>query len=107
MSKKIYSLAKLLKELQVAEGIIGHKKSVHVMEKGSASFSAKKGKKKKNVPKENAQSKRNPWLVKASRKASASHTVRRVIGRTIIQRNLTLKTVTPHVCLLLLSLKHV
>ena len=33
MSKSHYSLAELLKELQVAEGIIGHKRSLHVMEK--------------------------------------------------------------------------
>ena len=33
MSKSHYSLAKLLKELQAAEGIIGHKRSLHVMEK--------------------------------------------------------------------------
>jgi len=50
MSKSHYSLAELLKELQAAEGIIGHKRSLHVMEKGSSS-SSKKGKRKKNVPK--------------------------------------------------------
>ena len=49
MSKSNYSLAELLKELQAAEGIIGHKRSSHVMEKGSSSFAKKKGKKK--VPK--------------------------------------------------------
>ena len=37
MSKSNYSLAELLKELQAAEGIIGHKRSLHVMEKGSSS----------------------------------------------------------------------
>ena len=51
MSKRSYILAELLKELQAAEGIVGHKKSVQVMKKGSSSASAKKGKKKKNVPK--------------------------------------------------------
>ena len=50
MSKRNCSLAKLLKELQAVEGILGQKRSVHVMEKGSSSASAKKGKKKK-VPK--------------------------------------------------------
>ena len=51
MSKRSYSLAELLKELQAAEGIVGHpKKTMQVMEKYSSS-SAKKGKKKKNVPK--------------------------------------------------------
>ena len=54
MSKSNYSLAKLLKELQAAEGIIGHKRSLHVMEKGSSS-SAKKGKGKKKVPKWDAK----------------------------------------------------
>ena len=50
MSKSHYSLAKLLKELQAAEGIIGHKRSLHVAEKCSFS-SAKKGKGKKKGPK--------------------------------------------------------
>ena len=55
MSKSNYSLAKFLKELQVAKGIIGHKRSLHVMEKYSSS-SAKKGKGTKNVPKMQSQS---------------------------------------------------
>ena len=50
MIKRSYTLAELLKELQATEGIMGHKKSVQVMEKYSSSASAKKGKKKK-VPK--------------------------------------------------------
>ena len=49
MSKSSYSLAELLKELQAAEGIIGHKRTLHVMEKSSSSSAKKKGKKK--VPK--------------------------------------------------------
>ena len=57
MSKRSYTLAELLKELQAAEGIVGHKGNVQVMEKGS---SAKKGKKKKKVPKQAAQSKKKP-----------------------------------------------
>ena len=44
MSKGSYSLQELLKELQAAEGIIGHAKSVQVAEKGSSSF-AKRNKK--------------------------------------------------------------
>ena len=55
MSKSHYSLAELLKELQAAEGIIGHKKSLHVMEKGSSSSAKKRGKKK--VPKLDAKPK--------------------------------------------------
>ena len=55
MSKSNYSLAELLKELQVAEGIIGHK-SLHVMKKGSSSSAKKKGKKK--VPKLDAKPKK-------------------------------------------------
>ena len=52
MSKRTYFLAKLLKELPTAEGIVGHpKKTVQVMEKGSTYSSTKKGKKKKKVPK--------------------------------------------------------
>ena len=57
MSKLNYSLAELLKELQVAEGIIGHKRSLHVMEKGSSS-SVKKGKGKKKVSKLDAKPKK-------------------------------------------------
>ena len=53
MSKSNYSLVDLLKELQAAKGIIGHKRSLHVMEKGSSSFANKKGKKK--VPKLDAK----------------------------------------------------
>ena len=56
MSKGSYSLAKLLKELQAAEGILGHTKSVHVAEKGFSSF-AKRIKKKKKAPKPGAGSK--------------------------------------------------
>ena len=50
MSKRSYTLVELLKELQAAEGIIGHKRSVQVMKKYSFS-STKKGKKNKKVPK--------------------------------------------------------
>ena len=56
MSKSHYSLAELLKELQAAEGIISHKRSLHVMEKGSSS-TVKKGKGKKKVPKWDAKPK--------------------------------------------------
>ena len=44
---KSYSLAELLKKLQAAEGIVGQKKSVHVMENDSSSSAKKKNKKKK------------------------------------------------------------
>ena len=56
MSKGSYSLAELLKELQTVEGILGHAKSVQVVESGSSS-SAKKSKKKKKDPKPSASSK--------------------------------------------------
>ena len=56
MSKGSYSLAALLKELQAAEGILGHAKSAQVAEKGSSS-SAKKNKKKKKAPKPGGVSK--------------------------------------------------
>ena len=59
MSKRNCSLAKLLKELQAAEGILGHKRQVQVMEKGSSSAFAKKGKKKK-APKQAAPPKKKP-----------------------------------------------
>ena len=55
MNKSNYSLAELLKELQAAEGIIDHKRSLHMMEKGSSSSTKKKGKKK--VPKRDAKPK--------------------------------------------------
>ena len=58
MSKRSYTLAKLLNELKVVEGINGQKRTVQVMEKGSTSSSAKKGKKKKKAPKQGAQSKK-------------------------------------------------
>ena len=56
MSKGSYSLAELLKELQAAEGILGHAKSAQVAEKGSSS-SAEKKKKKKKAPKQGGVSK--------------------------------------------------
>ena len=56
MNKSSYSLAELLKELQAVEGIIDHKRSLHVMEKGSSSSTKKKGKKK--VPKLDAKPKK-------------------------------------------------
>ena len=48
-------MAELLKELQVAKGILGHAKSAQVAEKGSSS--AKKSKKKKKSPKPGGVSK--------------------------------------------------
>ena len=56
ISKSHYSLAKLLKEPQAAEGIIGYRRSLHVMKKGSSSF-IKKGKGKKKVPERDAKPK--------------------------------------------------
>ena len=55
LCKSNYSLAELLKELQAAEGIIGHKRNLQVMEKASSSSAKKNGKKK--VPKRNAKPK--------------------------------------------------
>ena len=51
MSKGSYSLAKILKELQAAKGILGHAKSAQVAEKEPSSSTAKKNKKKKKAPK--------------------------------------------------------
>ena len=56
INKKSYSLVKLLKELQAAEGILGHAKNVQAVEKGSFS-SAKNDKKKRKTPKPSAGSK--------------------------------------------------
>ena len=60
MSKRNCSLAELLKKLQAAEGILGHKRQVQVMEKGSSSASAKKKMKKKKAPKQAAPLKKKP-----------------------------------------------
>ena len=88
MSKGSYSLAELLKELQAAEGILGHAKSVKVAEKGSSS-SVKKNKRKKKAPKPGA----SPKQVDSSLKISASHAVNKVIGRRIVLcSKLVLKT---------------
>ena len=57
ISKWSYSLVELLKELQAAEGILGHAKSVQVAEKGSYS-STRRNKKKKKAPKPGAGSKK-------------------------------------------------
>ena len=51
-----YTLAELLNKLKMVEGINGQRKTVQVVEKGSTSTSVKK-EKKKNVPKQAAQSK--------------------------------------------------
>ena len=58
MSKESYSLAELLKELQAAKGILGHAKSVQVVERGSSS--AKKIKKKKRLLSQVQAQSRNP-----------------------------------------------
>ena len=58
MSKRSYTLAELLNELKVAEGINGQRKTVQVVEKSSTPASEKKGKKKKKAPKQFAQSKK-------------------------------------------------
>ena len=90
MSKGSYSLAELLKELQAAKGILGHVKSVQVVEKGSYSSSTKRNKKKKKAPKPGACSKQKS---KASPKVSASHVVSEVIGsRIALSSKLVLKT---------------
>ena len=73
MSKRSYFLKKLLRKLQVTEGIVGQKKSVHVMEKASSSSSIKKEKKKKKFSKQNAQFKKKPKVSEGKQKASASH----------------------------------
>ena len=61
MNEGSYSLAELLKELQIAEEILGQAKSVQVVEKGSSS-STKNGKKKRKAPKPSAGSKQKSKL---------------------------------------------
>ena len=100
MSKMPYTLAELLKELQATEGIVGHKGNVQVMEKYLLLQRRVKRRTMFQCRLHNLKS-RNPRLVKASRKASASLVVRRVTGIMIDQRNLTLRTTIPQVCLLL------
>ena len=99
MSKGSYSLTELLKELQAVEGILGHAKSVQVVEKDSSSSSAKKNKKKKMLLSQVQARSRNLKQVKASPKASASHVVSEVIGRIALNSKLMLKTTNLQVCL--------
>ena len=54
MGKRSYTLAELLNELKVVEGINGQKWKVQVMEKGSTSSSVKNEKKNKKAPKQAA-----------------------------------------------------
>ena len=76
MSKGSYFLVELLKELQAAEGILGHAKSAQVMEKGSSSSSAKKNKKKKKAPKPVGAQSRSKRKVRQSLETSASPAVK-------------------------------
>ena len=93
MSKGSYSLEELIKELQAAEGILGHAKSAQVTEKGSSSSFAKKNKKKKNAPITGGVSKQKPKKGGAKPKICASPAVKQVIGRKITpSTKLELKT---------------
>ena len=94
-------MAELLKELQAAEGILGHAKSAQIAEKGSSSPSAKKNKKKKKLTNQVVLSQsRNPRKVELSLKTHASPAVRHVIGRNIIpSTKLKLKMASHQVCL--------
>ena len=106
MSKSHYSLAKLLKDLQAAEGIIGHKISLHVMEKGSSS-SAKKGKGKKKVPKRDAkpkQQQQKPKVGDGKPKGKCYTCGQKGHWKTDA---LNLRMIKTQVCLIFLSLKHV
>ena len=106
MSKRSYTLAELLKELQATEGIIGQKENIQVMEK-ILLLLQRRVKRRKRFQSRLHSLRRSPRLVKASQKASASLVVKRVIGRMIVKKNLALKMITPQVYLLLLLLKHV
>ena len=101
MSKESYSLAKLLKELQAAEGILGHAKSIQVAEKGSSSFFLQRGtKRRKRLPSQVQAQSRSPRQVTASSKTSASHVVSEVIRKRIALRSkLVLKMVNLQVYL--------
>ena len=100
MSKGSYSLTELLKELQAAEEILSHSKSVQIAEKGSSSFSANKKKKKKRLLSQVQARSRSSRQMMASSKASASHVVSEFIGKRIALRSkLELKTVNLQVCL--------
>ena len=101
----------MLKELQAAEGIIGHKRSLHVMEKGSSS-SSKKAQRKKNVPKRDAKPKQQQQQKPKARDGKPkgkcfTPVVRRVTTRTTALRSLNLRMVIIQVCLMLMSLKRV
>ena len=75
MSRESYSLAELLKEIQAAEGILGHAKSAQVAEKGSSS-SIKKSKNKKEVLSQLVSLSRSKRKMRQSPKISASPAVK-------------------------------
>ena len=109
MSKLHYSLAELLKELQAAEGIIGHNRSLHVMEKCSSS-SAKKGKGKKKVPKRDAkpkQQQQKPKVENGMPKGKCYTCGQKGHYKNNYLRSQNLIMVIIQVCLMLMSLKRV
>ena len=108
MGKRSYTLAELLNELKVAEGINGQRKTMQVVEKGSILLlQTRKRRRKMLLSRLHNRRSRSPRSVMASRKASASRVVRRDTGEATVQRNSKLRMVITQVCLLLMSLKHV
>ena len=100
MSKRSYTLTKLLNELTVAEGVNSQRKTVQVVEKGSLLLlQRRKRRRKVLLSRLHNQRSRSPRLVMASRKASTPHVVIRDTGEVTVQRNPKLRMVITHVCL--------
>ena len=100
MSKGSYSLAELLKELQAAEGILGHAKSAQAAEKGLLPLLQRKTRRRKRLPNQLVSRSRSQRKVERSLKTVASPAVRQVIGRKITpSTKLELKTTNLQVCL--------
>jgi hypothetical protein len=105
MNKRLYSLAKLLTELQAAKGLFQQSAQVYVAEKDSSS-------KPKRQEEEKVQTQKARKVVKAvgvrgavkSRKASASDASSRVTRNRIV---LFLRRRTILVCLFLWLQKHI
>ena len=108
MSKRSYTLAKLLNKLKVAEGINGQRKTVQVVRKVLLLLLQRRERRRKMfLSRLHNRRSKSPMSVMKSRKASATRVVRRDTREATVQRNPKLRMVIIKVCPLLMSLKHV